>query len=120
MGIVFSLVVFSQDSILRSIQEMQEQRIRSQLQKQVDAGKLSREQVEQAVQLAQRFSGPTVMKVIGCIAAAVMNFGWGFLVGLADLVGGTKGFKGDFGQKEGGGGRRAGGDDRRAGGTGQD
>jgi hypothetical protein len=96
MGMVFSLVVFSQDSILRSIQEMQEQRIRSQLQKQVDAGKLSREQVEQAVQLAQRFSGPTVMKVIGCIAAVVMNFGTVFLVGLLIWLVGTKGFKADF------------------------
>jgi len=97
MGIIYALVVFSQDNIIHSMQEMQEQSIRSRFQKQVEAGKMSQEQVDQAVEMARRFSGPTMMKIFGSVGAVFFNFGMLHFVGLLVWLLGTKVFNGQFG-----------------------
>lgn len=96
VGIIYSVVVFSQDNIMQSIREAQEQAIRGKFQKSVDAGKMSKEQVDQAVEMTQRFSGPTLMKVFGSFGAVVFNFGMVFLAGLVVWLVGAKAFKGQF------------------------
>jgi hypothetical protein len=96
VGIIYSVVVFSQDNIMQSIRETQEQAIRSKLQKSVDAGKMSKEQVDQAVEMTQRFSGPTLMKVFGSFGAVIFNFGMVFFAGLVVWLVGAKAFRGQF------------------------
>src|SRR5213592_5030134 len=63
VGILYTMVAFSQENVLHSIREMQETRVRKQFQKQVDAGKMSREQADraagQALQRMEQFTGPT-------------------------------------------------------------
>src|SRR5439155_23239604 len=62
VGVIYTLVAFSQESVLHSLRETQEARVRKQFQKQVDAGKMSREQADragdQALQTMEQFRGP--------------------------------------------------------------
>src|SRR6266567_4701928 len=55
IGVCYVFVVFSQETILQSMREAQEKA----MQKQVDAGKLTQQQAEQRLEMAQRFAGPT-------------------------------------------------------------
>jgi hypothetical protein len=96
MGIVYCLVVFSNDAVIHSLQELQEQTLRGKLQKKVDAGQMTREQVDGAVAMAQRFSEPTLMKVAGSVGVVVASFGSVFLVGLLIWLVGTRVFKAHF------------------------
>src|SRR6266496_3119193 len=48
VGILYTLVVFSQENVLHSIRERQEARVRKQFHKQAEAGKMSREQADRA------------------------------------------------------------------------
>ena len=91
-GVIYSFVVFSQDNILHSMREAQEQ----QLQKQVDAGKMTRQQADQALEMRQRFGGPTIMKVFGSIGAVVVNVVMLFLGALVIWLLGRWCFKSHF------------------------
>ncbi len=86
VGIIYSIVVFSQDSIVHPIREAQEK----EMQKQVDAGKMSRQQADQALQVVEQFTGPTMMKVFGSVGAVVGSFAYLFLIALALFLVGTK------------------------------
>lgn len=92
IGIIYSFVVFSQENILHGIREAQDK----EMQKQVDAGKMSRQQADQALEMMQKFTGPAMMKVFGSVAAIVMSFVMTFLVGTVIWLLGNKVFKGDF------------------------
>lgn len=63
VGIVFTFVVFSQPQIIQGIHEMQEK----QMQQMVDQGKMTRQQADNAMTMAEKFSGPSAMKVYGTI-----------------------------------------------------
>ena len=63
-GVIYAFVVFSQENILRSLREAQEQ----QLQKQVDSGKMTKQQADQALEMM-----PTIMKIFGSAGAVVVN-----------------------------------------------
>jgi len=91
-GVIYSFVVFSQDNILHSMREAQEQ----QLQKQVDAGKMTKQQADQALEMMQRFGGPTIMKVFGSIGAVVVNVVMLFLGALVIWLLGRWCFKSHF------------------------
>jgi hypothetical protein len=91
-GVIYSFVVFSQDNILHSIREAQEQ----QLQKQVAAGKMTRQQADQALEMMQRFGGPTIMKIFGSIGAVVVNVVMLFLGALVIWLLGRWCFKSQF------------------------
>ena len=100
VGVIYTLVAFSQESVLHSLRETQEARVRKQFQKQVDAGKMSREQADragdQALQTMEQFSGPTMMKVFGSIGAVAGSFIFLFLAALVIWLLGAKLFKGAF------------------------
>jgi Yip1 domain len=69
VGVAFTLVMFSQPTIQRKIREQQEKA----MEKQVQAGKMTQQQADQALEMTQKFTGP-MMKIFGSIAAVVVSF----------------------------------------------
>jgi Yip1 domain len=69
LGIAFTLVMFSQPAIQRQMREQQERAF----EKQVQAGKMTQQQADQAMEMTQKFTGP-MMKIFGSIMAVVMSF----------------------------------------------
>ena len=90
VGVLFSLVVFSEDTILHAMREAQERPI----QKQVASGKMTREQADKALEVMEKFRGPTVMKIMGSIGAVVTNVFMMFFVALILWLLGKVLFKG--------------------------
>ena len=66
VGMLSSVVMFSQPSIAQSIHE-QQQKV---FEKQVSSGKMTQQQADQAMAMAEKFSGPG----IGCVSAATTSF----------------------------------------------
>lgn len=92
VSVAFVWVVFSQETILRSVREAQEK----QIQKMVDSGKLRKDQAEAALNAIERFSGPTILKIGGSIGAVASSVGLLFLLALVLWLVGNKGFKAQF------------------------
>jgi len=92
VGVGYSFAVFSQESILHSFREAQEKA----MQKQIDAGKMTREQADQALAMSEKFMGPTLMKVFGSVGAVVVNCVMLFLVALVIWLLGRWVFKDRF------------------------
>ncbi|MHB8520872.1 MAG: YIP1 family protein [Limisphaerales bacterium] len=92
VSVAFVWVVFSQDTILRSVREAQEK----QIQKMVDAGKLQKDQAQAALNAIERFSSPRILKIGGSIAAVAGNVGFLFLLAVVLWLVGNKGFKAPF------------------------
>jgi hypothetical protein len=67
MGIVFSVVVFSQPDIVAGLASQQE----AALEARVEAGKMTREQADQAMVAMERFSSPGLMMLFGSIGSVV-------------------------------------------------
>lgn len=78
IGIIYSVVVFSQENVIHSLRETQEQ----EMQKQVAAGKMTQQQADQARQVIDQFMGPGMMKILGSFGAVVGSFGFLFLAAL--------------------------------------
>src|SRR5260221_4903649 len=70
VGIVYSLVLFSQPSIQQQMREQQEQAI----EKRVKDGKMTQAQADQALAALEKFSGPAMMKVFGSFGAVIGSF----------------------------------------------
>ena len=92
VGVIYSLAVFSQETILHSMREAQEKA----MQKQVDAGKMTKQQADQALEVSERFMGPTLMKVFGSVGAVVANCVMLFLAALIIWLLGRWVFKNRF------------------------
>ena len=70
VGMLSSVIMFSQPSIAQSIRE-QQQKV---FEKQVSSGKMTQQQADQAVAMAEKFSGPGMLKLFGCVSAATTSF----------------------------------------------
>jgi hypothetical protein len=92
VGIGYSFAVFSQPSILQSIRETQEKA----MEKRVQAGKMTRQQADQAQEMSEKFTGPTMMKTFGSVGAVVASFVMLFLLGLIVWLLGKWVFKAGF------------------------
>jgi len=69
LGIVFTLVMFSQPAIQRQVRQQQEKAF----EQQVKAGKMTQQQADQAIEMTQKFTGP-IMKIVGAVSAVFMSF----------------------------------------------
>ena len=69
-GIISSVVIFSQPEVVQSLHEQQQRAF----DKQVNAGKITREQADQAAAMAEKYSGPTMMKIYGGAGAVLTSF----------------------------------------------
>lgn len=80
-----AIVVASQPAIQQQIREQQEGAV----EKQVQAGKMTREQADQQLAMMQKFVTPTLMSIFGAAAAIVISFislfGWSLVLWLAGL-----------------------------------
>jgi len=91
VGAISMLIIFSQPAIIQQIHEQQA----AALDKQVKDGKLTQAQADQALQMLEKFSGPTTMKIFGSVGAvlgsAVRVLWWAFILWLmATLIVKTK------------------------------
>jgi hypothetical protein len=92
VGVGYSFAVFSQETIMHSMREAQEKA----MQQRVDAGKMTREQANQALSASEQFMTPTLMKVFGSVGAVVVNWVMLFLVALVIWLLGRWAFKERF------------------------
>lgn len=69
-GMISSLVIFSQPDVVQQIHEQQQKAF----DKQMSAGKMTQAQADQAMAMADKFSGPTALKIYGCVGAVMSSF----------------------------------------------
>jgi len=86
IGTVSAMILFSQDSILQQMREMRGKA----MQQQVEKGKLTQAQADQAMDMVEKFSTPTLMKVFGAAGSMVISFvrvfWWAFALWLLALL----------------------------------
>ncbi|MBI5384689.1 MAG: YIP1 family protein [Verrucomicrobia bacterium] len=92
VGVVFVFVMFSQETLVHQIREMQEKAIQAK----VDAGKIPPEQAKAIMETTERFMSPAFLKITGSIGAVVGTAGWLFGLALYVWLIGAKLFKGRF------------------------
>jgi Yip1 domain len=90
MGIIYVLVIFSQDAVLHQLREQREKLMEKKLEK------LPKEERERVMEMTEKFATPTIFKVFGSFGAVAGSFGWLFFLSLVMWLLGTKGFKADF------------------------
>lgn len=93
VAIVFVWVVFSQDTVMQQLRAAQEKQFESQ----VAAGKMTRQQADQARQITQRFMSPLILKASGSIGAIVGSVGWLFGMSLLFWLVGRYALQAQFG-----------------------
>ena len=69
-GMISSLVIFSQPDIVQQIHEQQQKAF----DRQISAGKMTQAQADQATAMADKFSGPTMLTIFGCVGAVTTGF----------------------------------------------
>jgi hypothetical protein len=97
VGVLAVWIMFSQESILRSVREAQE----AQMQKLVDAGKMTQAQADQALQAMEKFTGPTMLRIFGSFGAIIGSAAWLFGGTLVLWLIGTKALRGSFSYSQG-------------------
>ncbi len=85
VGIFAAIVIFSQPAIVQQIREQQTKG----LDDRVKAGKMTREQADQAAAVTEKFVGPTTLKITGSIGAVFASFArvfwWALILWLLGL-----------------------------------
>jgi hypothetical protein len=92
VGVVYCVTIFSTESLA---QQMHEMRVKA-LQQKIDAGKMPREQGQQAIEALDRFMTPTLMSILGSFSAAVISFAALFVSALIVWLIGKLAFKAEF------------------------
>jgi hypothetical protein len=70
VGAIAAVILMSQPAILQGIREKQD----AQFQKMVQQGKMSQADADKAMAVAEKFTGPTLMKITGVIGSVVYSF----------------------------------------------
>lgn len=70
VGAISAIIMFSQPTIQQQVREKQERT----LEKQVQAGKMTRAQADQALTMMEKFSGPAMMKTFGAVGSVIYSF----------------------------------------------
>jgi len=70
VGAIAAIILMSQPAILQGIREKQE----AQFQKMVEQGKMSQADADKAMVVAEKFTGPTLMKITGVVDSVVASF----------------------------------------------
>lgn len=93
VGMVFVWVVFSQDTVMQQMRAAQEK----QFEAQVTAGKMTRQQADQAMQMTQRFMSPLIIKAAGSVGVIAGTVAWLFGISLLLWLVGRYALKAPFG-----------------------
>lgn len=78
VGIIYVMVVFSQPAVIQGIKDAQEKA----MQQQVAKGKMTQQQADAAMETAQKFTTPTIMKSLGIIGVIFASAIWLFFLAL--------------------------------------
>ena len=70
VGAIAAIILMSQPAILQGIREKQD----AQFQKMVQQGKMSQADADKAMAVAEKFTGPTMMKISGVIGSVLFGF----------------------------------------------
>jgi len=85
-GAISAIIVMSQPAIQQQIRETIRAQQSKAMEKQVQAGKMTRQQADQALEVMDKFMGPTMLKIFGGLGAVVGSFGrivgWGLVLWL--------------------------------------
>jgi hypothetical protein len=92
VGIIYTLVVFSQPAVIQQMQQAQEKKF----QEMVDAKKMTQAQADKSVEAMQKFMNPAFMKIMGCAGSVVTSAGILFLVALVVWAVGLRALRGNF------------------------
>jgi hypothetical protein len=92
MGVIYSIVVFSQPTILQKMKEPVEKKF----QQMVDTGKITRQKADESLEMVEKFMTPEVFKVVGILSCLFMQPAMLFLVALIIWLLGTRGLGGAF------------------------
>jgi Yip1 domain len=90
VGIVYVMVVFSQPAVLQQMKDTQEKA----MQERVASGKMTQQQADAAMETAQKFTTPTIMKSIGIIGVILVSCIWLFFMALILWLVGRFGMRG--------------------------
>lgn len=86
VGVISVVILFSQPAIQQQLREKQAQAMEQNLEKQVQAGKLTREKADQQLAMMEKVFGPTMQKVLGSVGAVfysvVRVFFWALVLWL--------------------------------------
>jgi len=86
IGVLSTIILFSQPAIIQQIHEQQAKVFEDQ----VNAGKMTREQANQAEAMTEKFGGPAMLMITGSIATVVGGFArvfwWAFVLWLLALI----------------------------------
>jgi mannitol-specific phosphotransferase system IIBC component len=86
VGAISCFVMFSQPAIVQQIHEQQSKK----MDEMVKAGKMSREQADQATAVAEKFTGPTMLMIFGSVMVTLISFvrvlWWALLLWLVGKV----------------------------------
>jgi hypothetical protein len=89
VAVVSIVILFSQPAIQQQIREQQQ----AAMDKNVKAGKMTQADADKAMEVIQKFSGPTVLAVTGGLSAIFMTFGSVFLWAFGLWLVGMQAFK---------------------------
>jgi len=82
VGALSAIIIFSQPAVVQQLREQQGKA----MDRQVQAGKLTQAQADQALAMMEKFMGPTMLKIFGSVGAVVISFihviWWGFVLWL--------------------------------------
>lgn len=70
VGTITAIILFSQETIVREVREKQAKV----LQGQVEKGKITQADADNALQMMEKFSSPTLLKISGAVGAVVVSF----------------------------------------------
>ncbi len=92
VGIIFSMVAFSQPTIMQEMRVPAEKRV----QQMVDSGKITQQIADQQLAMFEKIFTPEVFKVVGILINIIGEPAWLFLVALIIWLIGTRLFGGSF------------------------
>lgn len=70
VGVISSFVIFSQPQIIQQIHEQQAKK----MDELVKSGKMTQAQADQAAAMAEKFTGPAMLKIFGSVGAVIASF----------------------------------------------
>jgi len=79
VGLISVVIVLSQPAIQQKIREQQDQAIEKRLEKLVKAGTITQQQADQQRAMAEKFTNPTLTKIMGAAGAVFLSFARVFL-----------------------------------------
>ena len=92
VGVIYTLVVFSQPAVIQKMQEAQEKKF----QEMVASGKMTQAQADQTIEAVQKWMSPGFMKIMGCVGSVVVSTAMLFLASLIFWAVGKRALHGNF------------------------